>query len=152
MHKSLKIDALKYETLNLSDSIAEVLVLEVSQKLAKPFVLITCYRPLQGNQAEFKAKVKGVLHELGADVNIMLVGDFNIDLSTHTRSSKELKAMSDELNLKQLVNQPTRITRSSSTIIDHIYTNIACVTKVGVIPINSSDHYPTYSIIKKQKN
>lgn len=63
----------------------------------------------------------------------------------------ELKLMAEELNLKQLVNKPTRLTKSSNTIIDHIYSNLNNVVGTGVIELNISDHFPTYVIIKKQK-
>ena len=45
--------------------------------------------------------------------------------------------------LIQLVNTPTRVTASSSTLIDHVYTNNpSAVSDVSVPVLSVSDHYP----------
>ena len=49
---------------------------------------------------------------------IILLGDFNIDLLKPQTSWFDIAS---SYNLVQLVNSPTRITASSKTIIDHIY-------------------------------
>ena len=70
----------------------------------------------------------------------LLLGDFNIDmLKPHNTWDCIMKLV----GLEQLVTQPTRVTATSSTIIDHIYTNCQShITNVAVTDFSVSDHYP----------
>ena len=66
--------------------------------------------------------------------NIVLLGDFNIDL---------LKSQPALFGLHQPVNCATRITQTSAALLDHIYTNNEqMVSKVQVSDICISDHCP----------
>lgn len=47
---------------------------------------------------------------------------------------------------------PTRITHSSKTLIDHIYSDITHVSDSGILDVNISDHLPVYLIKKKTRN
>ena len=45
-------------------------------------------------------------------------------------------------NMKQLVEEPTRVTPQTSTLIDHIYTTMPLRhTTTGVLKWSLSDHY-----------
>lgn len=55
---------------------------------------------------------------------IMICGDFNIDLISNTTHSRRLKDFCDNNGLSCLVDSPTRITDNSSTIIDLCLSNI----------------------------
>ena len=72
--------------------------------------------------------------------NILLTGDFNIDmLKPHPAWDATLSLF----GLVQMVNSPTRVTASSSTLIDHVYTNnTSAVSDVCVPVLSVSDHYP----------
>ena len=73
--------------------------------------------------------------------NVILLGDFNIDILKQTPVSWELTL--SLFNLHQMVSRPTRITPSSSTLLDHIYTNNAqMVSDVTVVDSGISDHCP----------
>ena len=71
---------------------------------------------------------------------IILMGDFNIDLSKVSKSRTQTFSL---FNLSQIINCPTCITPSSRTLIDHIYSSNPshiheiCVPVTGVI-----GHYP----------
>jgi len=72
---------------------------------------------------------------------ILLLGDFNIDMSKHQPAWESTMNL---FGIDQMVKSPTRVTPSSSTLLDHIYTNCTdlvsdiCVPSVGI-----SDHFPT---------
>lgn len=71
---------------------------------------------------------------------ILLMGDFNIDM---TKSNKSWKDITTVFNMSQLINTPTRVTPSSSTIIDHLYsTDSKHVIETCVPVIGISDHFP----------
>ena len=54
-------------------------------------------------------------------INIVM-GDFNINWM-NASESRHLQRITEGLGIRQIVNLPTRITRSSRTLIDHMYTN-----------------------------
>ena len=53
-------------------------------------------------------------------LELIVMGDFNIDLKLNP--NKKWQNLIELFDLSQLVNDPTRVTETSSTIIDHIYT------------------------------
>ena len=52
---------------------------------------------------------------------IILMGDFNIDLLKESHAKNTWTGMYSTFELKQTVSEPTRITSTSKTLIDHIY-------------------------------
>ena len=67
------------------------------------------------------------------------MGDFNIDL---LKKHPAWESTFTLFGLHQLINKPTRVTPTSSTLIDHIYaTNPSIVSNVDVPAIGISDHY-----------
>ena len=83
-----------------------------------------------------------VIDEIKSDKvrNIALLGDLNADF--HTYNGKKLKKLCDNQNLTYLVNEPTRITQTSATVLDQILVNVPnFVTKTVVHPpVSSNDH------------
>ena len=72
--------------------------------------------------------------------DVLLLGDFNFDLNLSQTSWSSVLSL---FNLNQLVDQPTRVTESSATLIDHIYTNNRpMVSQVKVASSSISDHKP----------
>ena len=76
--------------------------------------------------------------------NIVLPGDFNIDL---LKSQPAWESTTSLFGLHQLINCATRITQTSATLLDHIYINYEqMVSKVQVSDICISDHCPVVCI------
>ena len=66
-----------------------------------------------------------------------------------TQISRLLLDIADLYNLSQLINEPTRITFSSSTLIDHIFTNTPDkVICSSVSHVSISDHGFIYAFCK----
>ena len=81
------------------------------------------------------------------DLEYYLVGDLNCNLASPTpdANTHRLLEISDLYGLKQLINEPTHVTESSSTLIDLIYTNYADrVGWAGVSHIAIGDHSLVY--------
>ena len=56
-----------------------------------------------------------------------------------------LTTISATHGLTQLIGEPTRVTATTSTLIDHVYTTKELnVTAHGVVPLGLSDHYMTF--------
>ena len=66
-----------------------------------------------------------------------------------TESPSKNKILLDIYDVEQLINEPTRITATSSTLIDLCLTNTPInVVKSGVIHVSISDHLLVYMIRK----
>ena len=83
------------------------------------------------------------------------MGDMNCDMiaDRYDNDTQKLKALADIYGMKQLINEPTRITPTSATLIDLIYTNtpdkIVCS---GVRHISISDHSLVFAYRKLSIN
>lgn len=106
------------------------------------------YRPPDSNAqwlVVFEERIED-LSVTGSEQIIM--GDFNID----QLKSSNLKSMMEIFNLTQIITDPTREARGSSTLIDHIYVNHPRLySSRGMLPIGLSDHHLVYSVRKKFK-
>lgn len=128
-----------------------MLILEVQQKCTKPRVVISVYRPPQGNVSDCLNTIKAAIKSIGPDVEICILGDFNIDYGDKTSTAKkELRALEREYNLIQCIKTPTRVTGTTNTLLDHMYTNLKNISCTGIVQTYLSDHFPTFLIIKKE--
>ena len=81
------------------------------------------------------------------------MGDVNCDLLTATPHCYTIKMnkIARNYHLEQLIKEATRVTETSSTLIDHIY--ISCtdnISKSGVLKTGVSDHYIVYAVLGKE--
>lgn len=96
------------------------------------------------------------------NLNIAILGDFNIDLLPKSSSCNLVKKWQNYLNmygLEQLIREPTRVEKLgrivTSSLIDHIYVNCAPIVKRAFISHHSiSDHKAivcelSYDMIKR---
>lgn len=60
----------------------------------------------------------------------ILVGNFNIDMMVDSFYAKKLRTTMLNLGMKQFVDEPTRITKDSQTIIDLVFANNVIVVKI----------------------
>ncbi|XP_050516097.1 uncharacterized protein LOC126890962 [Diabrotica virgifera virgifera] len=83
-------------------------------------------------------------------------GDFNIDmLDVSERKTVLFSESIDSFNLKQLINKPTRDTRTTSTLLDLILVTDNTPTLEAdtiVIPEEQSDHFIVYCSLKEFVN
>ena len=60
--------------------------------------------------------------------------------------------MEREFALKQYITDYTRVTNTSKTAIDLLFTNSQVIQRTGVLNYNLSDHLPIFCIRKKDRN
>ncbi|XP_047106244.1 uncharacterized protein LOC124775455 [Schistocerca piceifrons] len=74
--------------------------------------------------------------------NFAYFRDLNIDTSKNTDNTKTLLDLLCIYNLKIKIDKPTRVTKHSETIIDHVITNIpTCYCDTQVINSTLADHF-----------
>ena len=88
---------------------------------------------------------------LSCNENIMLMGDLNYDYKLNeTLSSNPLHQIEILDGMRQLINSATRVTLTTSTLIDVVFsTEHESHVVTGVYDISLSDHYMTYTIYSK---
>lgn len=130
----------------------EAIVIEILKPNSKPFIVISAYRPPCLNPDIFFEKISNTIKTLDLkDMEIFLLGDLNCDLlcTRNYRATSLLKSFSEVYQLEQLINEPTRCTQNTKTLIDVIYTNRPNrVVASGVLHLGISDHSLIYTIRK----
>ena len=122
---------------------------------SKPILLVILYRPLDRSDFVEHITETGVLDKQGC----YLLGDLNINLILDEKeifNSKSYRTNGQNLpplkkcyldfcfsfSLEQVIPIPTRVTRKTATLIDHVLTNSSQkVSQCGVVELGISDHY-----------
>ena len=82
--------------------------------------------------------------------SVFLLGDFNVDLlkhDKHARTNEFLDSLSSHMFLPHIL-QPTKISTTSKTLIDNIFSNIHSSSSVsGNLTSSISDHLPQFLIV-----
>ncbi len=118
----------------------------------KVYIVGNFYRSPSNNPKTFLEQLDIILSNLErhSSKQILLVGDFNIDLVKHEHDpiGQQLIDTMTRHGFVQVINRPTRITDHSMTLIDHIYTNkVHNMISSGVVTYDLSDHLGTYITI-----
>ena len=142
---------LKYTRLTCKEiANAECMWFKIENGLPKPVIVGVIYRKPSGEIEDFCYDLNDVLHELQLDRNqCVITGDFNINVFEKNEKIDDFLSMMECYGLTQLISSPTCITNNSSSLIDHIYSNISsCQTTSGRFFADISDHLPTYVVHK----
>ena len=107
----------------------------------QPVFVSSAYRTttLTGLEDDLTATL---IYALSLDKPVYIMGDLKSNLLTaECTETKSLTSFRESFNLSQLITSPTRVTDSSSSIIDVIFTSKAKqVIKAGLIDCSISDH------------
>ena len=135
----------------LSHEDLEILTVEIKKPKSKPFLVTTWYRP-PDSKVEIFDKFESYLLKLDQeDKESIIMGDTNCNLLSQTfdHKAEHLKFITETYQYIQLIDQPTRITSSTRTLIDHIFTNKPnIITNHGVLHVGISDHSLIYATHK----
>lgn len=115
----------------------------------KNTILGVIYRsPSQQSIPELTESLQKLLQNIAKeDKNIILTGDLNIDLLQHNSSNitTDFLDMLISHNLIPKVTLPTRVTHSTATLIDHVFSNIDPEKAiVGTLTTDITDHFSNF--------
>ena len=129
---------------DLEDDNIECLWVELTPTKGKPFLLGTVYRN-PAERSDWLDRYENLIDKALTDKKeLIMLGDFNKDLLKTNQTRDWVNSMT-ALGFTQLVNCPTRVTNSTSTLIDHIYTtNEENISDARVAQIGLSDHYAIF--------
>ena len=113
------------------------------------FLICSLYRPPSADSDYLDLIFNNIEYATSFNDNIIITGDLKIDYCNEKGPNfKWLKQLENTFNMEQLVYTPTRVTPSSSTIIDHILTSVPDLhIATGVLPYCSSDHFLVYTTL-----
>ena len=117
-------------------------------------MIFNVYRPPDGDIQAALDYLENIIGNVTGDSNpdIIVAGDFNIDLLKNTAQSKMAKTFANNLLLTQLVKSATRVTNSGKSLIDHIYvSNVDFSPEGNVTDAGLSDHCMTYTTRQRLK-
>ena len=110
----------------------------------KGILLCAIYRP--PNDSSFLPKFESALSMVEPGKEWYIMGDLNIDVLK--RGSSLFTGYMEILSLfgcEQVITEPTRMTPGSSSLIDHVISNVSdLIQESGVICAGLSDHFVTY--------
>lgn len=85
------------------------------------FNTVTLYNP-PSHGVSFYKDLDDLLKQLNCCCETIFQGDFNINWLSNSNRQK-LKMIYSKHNFHQIIKEPTRLTKSSKTLIDLIFTN-----------------------------
>lgn len=128
-------------------------VFETDRKIEQLWLIVSCndqryafgvvYNPHRRYYAEFMHSLESTFSMLLSEVkDIFCFGDFNVDLlDVESAATAFVLESFDAFDLTQIINEPTRVTANSATLLDYIVTsNTNVVSAVSVIHTHEADH------------
>ena len=146
------VDALEFSKRNEYPRHFESFWISCQPSHMKKMVFECVYRPPSGNHKIALDIIRDDLDFItrGRSWESHIVGDINFNqLDKQLPATRTLNAMLMHHGFHQYIAAPTRVTHSTSTLLDIHATNCKSVADSGVFPLNLSDHFLTY-LRKKQ--
>ena len=150
----------KRPDLNMLSDLIECVFVEVEKnvfKTTKNIIFGVIYRPPNTNPVEFLDIFSEIMHDIKRENKLCyLLGDYNFDLlksESHLPTSNFLDLMYS-CSFLPLIHKPTRLSKSTATLIDNIFTNDLLInsnTINGIMLTNISDHFPIFHIVQNYK-
>ena len=136
---------------DLVSSRLEMICLEIKLPHNGSFLVTTWYRP-PGSSIDLFDDYANFLGKCDYEnKQLIILGDMNCDYSKNLPEShtQKLQFISCTYQLEQLILEPTRVTNTSATLIDLLFTNdTRNIAQSGVIHIGLSDHSLIYVVRK----
>ena len=148
-------DRLKYKErsdLYMNECSFEFCLIEVKLK-HENVLLCSGYRAPNTNPNEFLADYEKLLNTVNAGCNKLIIGiDHNLDLLKHRSHAPINKFVELFESFQQIpsITRPTRITKSSATLIDNIFvpTTLSLVFNSYLLVDDMSDHLPIVTTLR----
>jgi len=137
----------------------ELIAIRVHYFGVKPIIVVTIYNPPHIPKNTFLEAFHSIVSHLNTfNLEMIIYGDFNIDLCKYDNHTFKLFLIKKEFNLRQMIFGPTRTGMSNrsevtETCIDHIYVSHAeHFIKYNHFPFAGSDHRLTFVTGKAKMN
>ena len=144
------------EYLNIQDYHVEMLTFRLKLTHVRDIYVICIYRPPSGDVKSFIDLVESKLNIIRTNhqIEILILGDINIDSKRNNNNSKIYKEFLKRNNLINLINSNTHFNRNDISVsaVDHVLNSDPDMYwQHGIIPLSVSDHYAVFGTRKKFK-
>ena len=132
----------------------ETLWLEMKLPNSRPTVICSIYRPPDATVEEGLAELQNQFDslEISHRSDIIFLGDLNVELIKPSTNKTRLTNSMKNRKLDQLINKATRVTVTTSTLIDHIWSNNPLLySHTGLLDTSVSDHALMFCCRKRRK-
>ena len=153
------ISFIKRDDLSMFDEYIQCVSVEAEKhvlKTSKNVVISVIYRPPNTDVRIFIDKMNIMLDTIMKEHKLCyLLGDYNsniLNYDTHDTTAEFIAILYSHAILP-LINRPTRVTQSSTTAIDNIFTNDIDAIENGchgILVTDISDHFPIFHIGNKE--
>ena len=141
-----QLHCFKRADLSFMTSYLECLVVEVPHRKKRSILIGCIYKAPNADNVLFNMHILKILNMIQATNKItFLLGDYNLDLlkyQSHGATNEFLSSMISH-SFFPIIRNPTRITESSISLLDNIFTN--CIRNnfsAAIIYSDISDHFP----------
>ena len=114
-------------------------------------IIVAMYRPPGTNPDLFIENVNSLLNKVKSENKMCFVmGDFNLDFLKNDEDALAASFLEllQSFSYRALIDRPTRITSSSSSLIDNIFcNNLTSDILSGLLYTSISDHLPTFALL-----
>ena len=125
---------------DLEEDGVETLWVEVRMN-QRTLLLGNMYRPPNATSSVLDSLELMLERAVSERKEVILMGDFNLNLLAHSTETDRLLQITEDNNLKQLISVPTRITNHPQTLIYLLFTtNPDIFTDTGTAALTGSDH------------
>ena len=134
--------------LKFNNDNSDCLTVEIILENKSNILITVLYKPPNENLQDFNHDLELYLSLLTKEKKkSYLLGDYNIDLLKldHHQLTSNFYNILKSYNHIPLIYKPTRITHTSASLIDNIFTNDNSATLSGILLCDISDHLPVYS-------
>ena len=107
------------------------------------------YRPPGGDLSCFNQEIKGIMNRIGR-MSGYIMGDFNVNLLDNNASGGIPDTLGEFMSggFYPLISLPSRITDSTATLIDNVWTNNLVAPIIsGLVTVRLSDHLPVFCFV-----
>ena len=117
----------------------EAVWIELVTSKKKSLLVCTIYRP----GCKFFTNLSIMLENANKECKeILVMGDFNINYLVDCPNTRRMQSLSGESGPLQMIVEPTQVTQSTRTLIDHIYTSSPdSLLESGCLDAGVSDHF-----------
>jgi exonuclease III len=138
---------------DLEHSQIEAVWLEVRPIGIKPMLVCHIYRSPSSQVNWFEHFEHSLELAQQNDNEVVCMGDFNVDIQKNSGNTDKLSSLMESFQFDQLIKEPTRVTTSSATLIDHVY--VTCPEKITftkVLQLSISDHFAVVAVYANKSN
>jgi endonuclease/exonuclease/phosphatase family metal-dependent hydrolase len=142
------------------DRVYESIFTKIELSTNNYVIVGSCYRPgtkhpsftVNEQFSQFSELLSNQLNDiLSLEKPVYVFGDFNLDVLRYGKCSQVTEYIDFlfSVGMLQVITKPTRLSKNSASIIDHMLTNSPSYSDESLIVLSDiSDHFPIFSFIK----